>query len=135
MLTKNQTPPFKTVLLIDDNQADNIIHRRILQKANIALKIVDFSYAEDALNYLKSPEGRETELIFLDINMPQMNGFEFLDEFEKLKDNPDNLPVIAMLSTLNPNWDNDVSLNYPLVKHFFSKPLTEKFINEIVQAG
>lgn len=134
MLTKNQSPLFKTILLIDDNQTDNIIHRRVLTKANVAEKIIDFLYAEDALNYLRTPEGSDAELIFLDINMPQMNGFEFLDEFIKLKDNPDDLPVVVMLSTLNPNWDNDVSLQYPLIKHFFTKPLTEKFIHNIVQS-
>lgn len=134
MLTTSQTAPLNTIMLVDDNQADNMIHRRILQKMNIANNIVDFLYAEDALAYLKSPEGSNADLIFLDINMPQMNGFEFLDEFKKLKDNPDDLPAVIMLSTLNPNWDNDASQNYPLIKHFFTKPLTEKFVNSILES-
>lgn len=134
MLTKNQSPPFKTIMLVDDNQTDNMIHRRILTKANVAENIVDFLFAEDALNYLKTIEGHDTDLIFLDINMPQMNGFEFLEELEKQKDNPKNLPVIVMLSTLNPNWDNDVSKKYPLIRHFFTKPLTEKFVFEVIES-
>ena len=134
MLTKNQSPPFKTIMLVDDNQTDNMIHRRILTKANVAENIADFLFAEDALNYLKTSEGRNTDLIFLDINMPQMNGFEFLDELGKLNNNPKKLPIIVMLSTLNPNWDNDVSNKYPLIKHFFTKPLTEKFVFEIIES-
>jgi CheY-like chemotaxis protein len=134
MLTKNPSAPLNTIMLVDDNQADNMIHRRILQKMNIAKNVVDFLYAEDALAYLKSPEGKDADLIFLDINMPQMNGFEFLDEFKKLKTDPDDLPAVIMLSTLNPNWDEDASQNYPLIKHFFTKPLTEKFVNSILES-
>jgi len=132
MLRKNSTPIINTILLVDDNPADNMVHRRILQGMNIAEKILDFLYAQDALDYLKSPDGKDAELIFLDINMPQMNGFEFLDEFKNLKSNPNELPAVVMLSTMNPNWDNDVSKNYPIIRHFFSKPLTEKYINKIL---
>ena len=132
-MTNNQSAPLKTIMLVDDNQADNMIHRRILQKMNVAQNIVDFLYAEDALTYLRSPEGKQADLIFLDINMPQMNGFEFLDELKKLKDDPNDLPAVIMLSTLNPNWDEDASRNYPLIKHFFTKPLTEKFVNSILE--
>ena len=134
MLTKNDSTPLRTIMLVDDNQADNMIHRRILQKMNVANKIVDFLHAEDALAFLKSHEDHSVDLIFLDINMPQMNGFEFLDEFKKIKDNPNDLPDVIMLSTLNPNWDDDVSRNYPLIKHFFTKPLTEKFVSSILDS-
>lgn len=134
MLAKNQTPSLKTILLIDDDSADNIIHRRLLENMNIADNIEDFLFAEDALSFLKSEEGQDTDLIFLDINMPRMNGFEFLDEFKKLKSNPEDLPMVVMLSTSNPNWDDDVSRNYPLIKHFFTKPLTEKFVVNILDS-
>lgn len=134
MLARNKTPTLKTILLIDDDSADNIIHRRLLENMNIADNIEDFIYAEDALIYLKSEEGKDTDLIFLDINMPRMNGFEFLDEFKNLSDNPEDLPLVAMLSTSNPNWDDDVSRNYPLIKHFFTKPLTEKFVVNILES-
>ena len=134
MLRKNDTAVLNTIMLIDDNQADNMIHRRILQKMNVAKNIVDFLHAEDALVFLKSPDGKDIDLIFLDINMPQMNGFEFLDEFKKLNNDSNELPAVIMLSTLNPNWDEDVSRNYPLIKHFFTKPLTEKFVTSILDS-
>ena len=133
MLSKNKSPFLKTILLVDDETADNIIHRRLLDNMCIADNIEDFIYAEDALNYLKTPEGKNTDLIFLDINMPRMNGFEFLDEFKNLEKNPEDLPMVVMLSTSNPNWDDDVSRKYPLIKHFFTKPLTEKFVLNVLE--
>lgn len=134
MLTKDRSASLKKILLVDDNQADNMIHRRLLEKLNVAQHIVDFLYAEDALNYLKSPEGADTDLIFLDINMPQMNGFEFMDEFKMIRENPDDLPAVVMVSTSNPNWDKDAIENYPLIRRFFSKPLTDKLVMEIIQS-
>lgn len=134
MPTNTSPPPFEKIILIDDDSADNILHRRLLERMNIAETILDFIYAEDALTYLKSSEGQNTSLIFLDINMPRMNGFEFLDEFKQLKNNPDDLPMVVMLSTLNPNWDEDVSRNYPIIKHFFTKPLTEDSVKDILQS-
>ena len=133
MLIKNQSSPLQTILLVDDDSADNIMHRRVLERMNVAENIQDFLYAEDALTYLGTPEGKNTSLIFLDIKMPRMNGFEFLDELIKMEDNPDDLPIIVMLSTSHPNWDDNASRKYPLIKHFFTKPLTEEFVTDILQ--
>lgn len=79
-------------MIIDDNEIDIFIHKKIIESMNIAERILTFTHGKDALNHLKLIEDETTyyslfapQLILLDINMPDMNGFEFLEEFDKLK--------------------------------------------------
>src|SRR3954470_6844268 len=81
----NAQPTNKKVMLIDDNETDLFIHNRVLQLSGYGNDIVSFTSALDALAYLKQNK-IETwpDIIFLDLNMPVMNGFVFLMEFNEL---------------------------------------------------
>ncbi len=120
-------------VLVDDEKIDQMIYQRILERSGVVHKIMTFSMAEDALEFLKQPDCPEIDVIFLDINMPRMNGFEFLEaataefgeEFAKL--------VVVMLTTsLNPS-DHDRAASYSVVKKFIHKPLTVDHIGEVAE--
>src|SRR6185503_18517714 len=87
----------KCIMLIDDNSDDNFYHERIIRRNNKAEKVVAMTDAAEALRFLQSRSETEPgpELIFLDINMPGMNGLDFLAEYSKLL----NRAVVVILTT------------------------------------
>ena len=128
------------ILLIDDNPADNEFHKRKIMKADVCNHIHIVTIAREALNYLiKAGEPTESEyfpkpdLIYLDINMPGMNGFEFLKEYKKLDPELKSKAVIIMLSTsLNPDDRERANANKE-VTEFQNKPLTVEILHETIE--
>src|SRR5688572_14604805 len=80
----NMNKELKSIMLIDDNPDDNFIHERAIKKINSESVVITKLSGADALSYLKSRETPCSDLIFLDINMPEMNGWEFLERYRKL---------------------------------------------------
>lgn len=125
---------FRHVLLIDDSKMDNYITNRFLIKANITEKITIMDSAMEALKYLNGLEQNQDEfpdLIFLDIHMPILNGFGFLNEFVNNKlALPETCSVIMLTSSNDPN-DVALALQYPLVKKYLNKPLSLDILNSL----
>ena len=125
------------VLLIDDDENDNFFHKRIIQKAQIAHKIDTVENGEEAIAYLTTKvEGKypQPDLIFLDINMPRMNGWEFLEAYEKLEPNQQGRTIVIMLTTsLNPT-DIDKAQTLDLVNGYHIKPLNKEMLLEILKS-
>ncbi len=121
------------VLLVDDDNINNFINERLLKKLNITHNVKVAMNGEEALDFLKSnAENLFPELILLDINMPVMDGFEFLQEYKKTNFNGKQQPYIIMLTTsTNPNDVDKVKKSD--VAGYINKPLTEPKIMEIVQ--
>ncbi len=116
-------------LLIDDDTIFNFLTRKTLQRANVSDSVVDFTDARAALDYLKEKDiHKSTDIILLDINMPFMNGFEFLDIFSTL--NFSGISVFMLTSSLD-DRDRVKALKYNCVKGFFSKPITVDMIMNI----
>ncbi|POP54408.1 response regulator [Zhongshania marina] len=117
----------KSVVLIDDCKATNYIHRLIIEKYGFAEAITEFMNGKEAIDYLSTEVDGEfptPELIFLDLNMPVMNGWEFLESYKHLPSNQQAGVVVVMLTTsLNPD-DEAQADNIDGVKAFSSKPLT-----------
>ena len=87
---------YKTCLLIDDNYIDNFVTRRILESSNFAETIVVSQSAIEAIDSLRSGSVKP-DVIFLDIRMPQMGGFEFLQEYDKLDiDNKGDVKIFML---------------------------------------
>ena len=123
----------KLLLFIDDDFATNFYHKIIVRDSGLVEKYLFFASATEALAYFKeqlalgNPE--KPDAIFLDINMPEINGWEFLDLYAE-SDN-DKAPIYIMLTTsLNPEDQERAELN-PLVRGLKNKPLTEAHIEEV----
>lgn len=128
----------KHVLLIDDNDIDNYVNNHIITKSKIAEKITVKKSAIAALEYLKSIEENTIEfpgLIFLDISMPIMDGFGFLEEIIKFPQTVEKQCAVVMLSSSdNPN-DIKRAMNFEVVMDFFTKPLRIEMIEKLIEKG
>ena len=118
-------------MLIDDSEIDNLVNKHILSKSDIADEIQIFSLAQDALDFFtNSDENNYPQLILLDINMPIMNGFVFLQEYSKLLgDRTSKIHVFMLTSSVDPN-DIRKSEDYSFVKGFISTPLSLEHLNK-----
>jgi DNA-binding NarL/FixJ family response regulator len=125
----------KNILLIDDSEMDNYISEYIIVQSKIAEKISVFNSPIEALEYLGDLQSNQQEFpgaIFLDINMPDMDGFGFLDEYSKFSEDIIMRTSIFMLtSSDNPN-DIKRALKYPVVKKYFSKSLSKDILNQLI---
>jgi CheY-like chemotaxis protein len=128
------------VLLVDDNPDDNELHRNTINKA-MACNVVNVaSNGEMALDYLKksgdvaySKSHPVPDVIYLDLNMPGMNGFEFLECYKKLDQKMKAKAVIIMLSvSLNPDDEKKVE-SFNEVTEYNYKPLTVDMLRESVE--
>jgi CheY-like chemotaxis protein len=114
----------RKIVLIDDDQLNNLINTRIITKfSDYAVR--SFTSGREGLQFLASCEpGDFPEILFLDINMPVMDGWEFLEEYQKLpEDLVQNCLVIMLTSSIDIN-DIEKSKLYKNVREFMSKPLT-----------
>ena len=118
------------VLLIDDNDDDNFYHQIILRESAITDHVHVAENGFEALRFLQSAQIMP-ELIFLDINMPRMNGWEFLERYRNLDIEEKEKVVIIMLTTsLNPADATKAKL-IPEISSFQPKPLTHEMILQI----
>ena len=124
------TPRFKVCLLIDDNFIDNFVTRKILETGNFAEKIIVIQSAPEAITKLQAKE-IEPDVIFLDIRMPFMDGFEFLKEFDKLHLDDDKKIRIYMLSSSLDPVDFRLSSENKYITQFVHKPLTHKVLESL----
>ena len=123
----------QNAILIDDDEVDLILHKRVIKRSGLFNAVRSFQYAEDALEFLRDVDREEIDVILLDINMPRMTGLEFLarasDEFG------DDLArmIIVMLTTSLNCRDREEAENYGMVKAFLNKPLTIEHLRSVVE--
>lgn len=116
------------ILCVDDDPITLMLCKKVIVKASFSNTIITAKNGEEALEYfnsiLKKEQNKLPELIFLDLNMPVMDGWEFLDSFSTDKYSEVNSTnVIILSSTIDPE-DLEKSKKYPMVIDFLSKPIT-----------
>ena len=120
----------KSILLVDDDKAFNFVTRMML-KENIAdCRVSEALNGQQALDHLMKQD-KSPDIILLDLNMPEVNGFEFLEEFEKLDQRFSETRIFVLTSSLL-DEDKAAVLSHKVVKGYFDKPLTESHIAKIL---
>lgn len=133
-------PKFSSIMIIDDNPADIFFHRRTIDKLEITDHVHVFIDADEALLFLKNMsiairENQQIlfpEVILLDLNMPQTDGWDFLETYWKTIEEFPQKPIIIILTTsINPK-DRKRAMEIGMVHDFFVKPLDQASLNRII---
>jgi CheY-like chemotaxis protein len=127
-----------TILCVDDDPITLMLCKMVINKASFSNKIMTAKNGEEALNYFKSFNGasedeqsKKPQLIFLDLNMPVMGGWEFLDCFSTSEYSEYNtIKVIILSSTIDPE-DLEKAKKYPMVLDFLSKPISKEMLEYV----
>lgn len=121
----------ESVMIVDDCESDHFISQHVINKFNPSIKIFNAYDGKEALKKLESLETQPT-LILLDINMPGMNGFAFLEEYQKWGK---PASVVAMLTSSAQEDDHEKALKYDVVKNFFIKPVSARTLEVLEKEG
>lgn len=135
---KPSSPKCNAVLLIDNNEIDNFINTRILENFAFTNIVYSHTTAKSALEFLKNIESLNEPLallipdyILLDLNMPLMDGFHFLEEFEKFSLTfKSGIKIIVLTCSVNSD-DLNRAKKHKSVVEYFNKPLSERDIQKI----
>jgi len=120
----------KKILLVDDDEAFNFLNRIAIQDSHLNCSFVEALDGKAALQYLQQNE-ECPDVILLDVNMPVMDGFEFLEQFERQKKCNKVSKVYILTSSLR-DEDRMKSLNNKYVKGYFDKPLNASHVKKII---
>ncbi|WP_200977915.1 response regulator [Echinicola sp. 20G] len=130
----------KSILLVDDDEATNFANRKILTKLKLAEQINVALNGKEAIEFLKNDESFTNQdknlirpqLILLDINMPVMDGWEFMEAYKNLSHERKADAVVVMLSTSGNPDDISRAASFPEISGYNTKPLRPEALKEIL---
>ncbi|MBX6379622.1 MAG: response regulator [Thermoflavifilum aggregans] len=124
----NAVAKYHLIMIVDDNYIDRYVAESCLKKLQVCEQVVSLESGQEALQYLQSHESSPEsvpDIILLDIRMPGMDGFEFLDAFSKLPASiREHCEIVMLSSTIDP-YDLDRIRQHEIVKRFISKPFSK----------
>jgi len=120
--------PYQNIILIDDDDVNNLLNRQFLTFNMPQATITTFQNAQVVLDYMRIGKILTPDLILLDINMPEMNGWDFLYYMDRY-----NINAEVMMLSSSIHWDDiERSKNYEKVRCYIEKPLTEDKIEHYI---
>lgn len=122
----------KRIVFIDDDLQLAARYKETLRKKSLGDRLLHFINGAEGIRFLKNTEkDLLPDYILLDLYMPEMNGFEFLEKFNKLKSIRDKIEIFVCSSSKNKE-DRDEVMNYPFVSAFLEKPLSDEFLEMLL---
>jgi CheY-like chemotaxis protein len=128
------TKPLKCVVLIDDDHINNYMNQHLLKSLNVSDDIVIQKNGHEGIQFIKKYLKKNDffpELIFIDINMPVSDGFEFLEEFNKLNTSVQKPTFVVLTTSTDPR--DIFRLRSLGIKYFFNKPLSKEKLSELME--
>lgn len=125
--------PVQIAFLIDDSEVDLFVQKKFLEIRQFANQIVTFSSAKQALDVLTSPEGESPGIVFLDLNMPMVNGFEFLEQVRETSEAIFDQMKVVILTSSNSLVDRERAQSFNNVISFIPKPLTVQGLDDLAK--
>ncbi|MCU0440292.1 MAG: response regulator [Raineya sp.] len=121
----------KFYMIIDDDIINNMVCQLVLKMSIPDVKTLCFENPLEALKYLKNEENIKPTVILLDINMPEIDGWQFLEQYEQLKL---STRIVILSSSTNEN-DKYRAEKHPLVINYVSKPLTVEKMMKVIRTS
>jgi len=121
------------ILLVDDDEVCNFLNENVIHLMDVNLKVQSALNGRSALEFVKRQKRDSVQLILLDLNMPEMDGFEFLDEFVNLPDEKKENKVIVILTSSDYEKDRERARKYNVVSGYVTKPLTHEKLVTIIE--
>jgi CheY-like chemotaxis protein len=123
------------IMLIDDDPVNNLISRETIRHFDPSIQVVEYDKPDEALSFLTEQSKLRTQnlpdLIFLDLNMPLINGWNFLDEYKHLLQYLNQDIELFLLTSSTSNKDKAKAQSFPIITHYISKPLTLDILEKI----
>ncbi len=123
------------ILIIDDDEINNLICTKVIKDHNKEAEVDSVTSGSKGLDYLNNiihdPNGELPDVIFLDINMPAMNGWDFIREYRKINSNMNKEIKLFVLTSSQYYQDSDLAEQYTEVEKLITKPLTSEILQEI----
>ncbi len=120
----------KRIVLIDDDATTNYLNKMIIERSDLVDEVLTFDSAEEALTFFNQSNSPEDALVLLDINMPIMNGWQFLDQYGAMERNKSN-KIVLLTSSINPS-DKQLADEKINVVDYMSKPLSVDMLQDLV---
>ncbi len=128
----NNEYPVQTAFIIDDSEVDLFVQKKFIEMRKFAGQVVTFSSPTQALEVLNaSKDGDVPGLVFLDLNMPLLNGFEFLDRVRDISNDVFGRMKVVILTSSNSSADQERARSFDNVIRFISKPLTMQGLDDL----
>ena len=122
------------VMLVDDNEIDSFINKKVIEFSNLCHRTVSMASGREAIDYLEEASEEDLpELIFLDLNMPIIDGFKFLLEYSKMEEKIRSKSSIVVLTSSDNLRDKEkIGANHDVL-YFLSKPLNEEKLDAVIE--
>jgi len=124
---------FDRFVLIDDNEADNVFHEIMIRRAGFGGEILIFETGVDALDWFATDNDQMPTCVFLDINMPMMDGFEVAEKAAPLLEGKPTI-ILVMLTSSGSPADKARALTMSIIKDYVTKPLSVEMVKELIAA-